>query len=1016
MSAIDHASTCETCARALREAIEIFAVEEKVVPIDGNRRGANPALRWLGIAAALLMVVGLGYVARMRFRSPEPLVLLSQAYTEHRTLDLRLPGAAWGGMQLERGGEARKPTGAVEAELAFRKQLELTPNNPGALRAKGRWSILYGSPDDAIEALTAARDLTTGKTDAGLLVELAIAYRAKGRRNGQAADSLHAVEFLGQALQLEPENKEALFNRAVIGDELNLWSPAIADLEKLLSIEPSGPWSEEARKRLNEIRARHARFFDRSHAEDTARFDEAALDDSLQDLRGPGVQALAERLNSGHQDSWLRDLLSAPGGVAIRKAEETLGTMAQIRLTADTGRYQRERDSFSELYRTPLPRPLEAWRDFEALYRATHARGEFHCADLDSAAAARAQRGEYKWLLIQEARERASCRIQAGENEIAEKLAKQSISQADDAGFAVSAVRSTGLTVAINWRRGVYRGAINLAAATLERIFRELQPMARSQEFYNLTMLAAEDLAWWHAAQTISAQMTEAAEAADFRDLRFTNTVHLAQLNLRNGERAEARRLFQNALAYYAQSKSPRTAIRAWAEVGFADASGDGSSLAPFEQDLEDSPDPLVWVPYERVRATLSLRGGQMAEAHRHLDRISAWLVSAEATRPAGSRQWLGELRQAREVALDLLLREGRTGDAFRLLQQWKEIEEGAGREASVASHAADDNALWFGFARVRGRLAVWRAEGMRIDFRWATKPAGEVQRLTRQLARLLESPRGNLAEIDGVANTVAEVLFGSWLTELTPNRSVVFQGDDTVAGLAFAVLPVRNSRLGLAHPVSVTPLAFPSRPANTPPPPPAGNFLLVDASAGNSKWAADLPALPSAAAEIENIRNAIAGTVEVTSRSETLAAFGRAGIPSRLLHFAGHAVKTGDGVAFVFPDAAEPVTVKDLLARGFRVPPTVVLSACATGRRTLEDTAAPDSLAAAFLVEGSAEIIASLWDVDSDATTELMTGFYRNLSGGSGKALQAAMAALAKSGRFSHPHYWAMFTRFIHV
>ncbi len=257
VTAMEHASNCAVCAQTLREAIEIFAVEEPVttnVVSIGVRPRLAPAVRWLGIAAALLVAVGVGYLATTQFRSPEPLTLLSSAYTEHRTLDLRLPGASYGVMQLERGGEARKPTHAVEAELAFRSTLERMPNDPGALHAKGRWAILYGTPDDAIVALTASRDATTGKPDAGLLTELAIAWREKGRRSGQAADSLHAIEFLGQALQLDPTNAAALFNRAVVEDELNLWSPAILDLEKLLTVEPSGAWSEETRKRLVEIR------------------------------------------------------------------------------------------------------------------------------------------------------------------------------------------------------------------------------------------------------------------------------------------------------------------------------------------------------------------------------------------------------------------------------------------------------------------------------------------------------------------------------------------------------------------------------------------------------------------------------------------------------------------------------------------------------------------------------------------------------------------------------------------
>jgi len=1006
--ALEHASRCETCAQALRAALAVFALEEEV-PTGVTPITAVPApkksqmFRWFAIAAAALLAVGIGLAIRSQSRPQDPLKLLARAYTAQRNLDLRLAGAGYSELRADRGYSNQKPTEAIEAELAIRRVLNKTPNDSAALYAKGRWEILYGTPDNAIESLAAARDFMP-HPDANLLTEMAIAYRERGRRTSQAADLLHAVEILGQALQLDPDNSVALYDRALIEDELNLPGPAIADLERMLHLEPSGGWRDEARRRLQAIRDKHARLFGRSHDADTA-FDEVALDDALQDLHSAGVQLLAERLNSAHHDPWLLDLLNAPDTPALRNAAQTLGRMTQIRLQQTTGRYQLEKPAFASLYAVILPPAFEAWRDYEELYRATHARGEFTCPQRHAPKYA-----EYKWLAVQEFREFGFCSFQAGDMNAAEAGARQSRALAEEAAFPVLAMRTAGLAANIGWRRGLYRTTIGLSAASLRQIVTQSLPLVRSLEFFNMMMTSAEDLSWWHAARAAAAQMTEVADATGLEDLKFSDTVRWAQLSLRCGDPAAARSLFQTALVHYSQSAAPRSVSRAWAAIGFADASGDESGLSAFDTELSQSPDPMIWVPYERLRATFALADGQLGQAQEHLSRVSGWLVQPGADRPA-SRQWRAELRQAREVAVEIPLREGKVGEAFRLLQQWKSAEE---RETTkhLARYASEENAVRFSLTRTMNRLAVWRVDGAVIDFRWASKPEVEVAAIAQRLDRLLQSPDSAMDEVDALAAALKDTIFGSWLEELSRNRTVIIQTDEDAPNLAFAVLPVGSSRLGLDWALAVTPLSF-AQDRFPPYRDTSAGLLLVDASAGNPSWAPDLPPLPDATAEIAGIRAAVAGKIEVLQEDPQ-------GMPGnrkpQILHFAGHAVRTGSGVALVVPWSPGPLLLKDLLADGFRVPPMVVLSACATGRQILGDSADSDSLAAAFLLEGSSEVIASLWSVDSRAAAALMTTFYRSLAEGnkSKDAMRDAMASLAHSPRFAHPHYWAMFTRII--
>jgi CHAT domain-containing protein/tetratricopeptide (TPR) repeat protein len=85
-----------------------------------------------------------------------------------------------------------------------------------------------------------------------------------------------------------------------------------------------------------------------------------------------------------------------------------------------------------------------------------------------------------------------------------------------------------------------------------------------------------------------------------------------------------------------------------------------------------------------------------------------------------------------------------------------------------------------------------------------------------------------------------------------------------------------------------------------------------------------------------------------------------------------------------------------------------VTLGACETG---LGQVLAGDDLVGltrGFLYAGAAALVVSLWMVDDEAMTTLMTGFYQYLRQGQpvAQALQAASQALRQS--HPHPYYWA--------
>jgi CHAT domain-containing protein len=90
----------------------------------------------------------------------------------------------------------------------------------------------------------------------------------------------------------------------------------------------------------------------------------------------------------------------------------------------------------------------------------------------------------------------------------------------------------------------------------------------------------------------------------------------------------------------------------------------------------------------------------------------------------------------------------------------------------------------------------------------------------------------------------------------------------------------------------------------------------------------------------------------------------------------------------------------------------TVVLSACETARGRIGAGEGVIGMTWAFFAAGARTAIVSQWKVDSGATAELMTDFYRRFRAGADKpeAMRQAALTLLKGPRYSHPFYWASF------
>ena len=87
-----------------------------------------------------------------------------------------------------------------------------------------------------------------------------------------------------------------------------------------------------------------------------------------------------------------------------------------------------------------------------------------------------------------------------------------------------------------------------------------------------------------------------------------------------------------------------------------------------------------------------------------------------------------------------------------------------------------------------------------------------------------------------------------------------------------------------------------------------------------------------------------------------------------------------------------------------------VVLSACETGVGDVATGEGVYGLRRALTLAGAESLLTSLWQVDDQATKELIVDYYQRLLNQSGRseALRQAQLAMLQNPTYQHPYYWA--------
>ena len=257
-----------------------------------ERERARARAPYLRAAAIAFVVVGVGVVTFKYISGPSldhGLTALHRAYRDERPLESRISGFNYAPAQDPRGGTSR--VDPVQMDLATTIILGKASTEAGSdvQHAVGQYYLSQRKFDQAIDHLQ--RALTADPNNPQTQADLGTALLERGKVRRQEADSgeenvdfAQSLVHLNKSLELDSNNLDALFNRALLYSEMGLSPQSERDWRQYLEKDSNSEWAGEARRKLRTIEEQRIRsssstdpvqeFFDaRKRADDAAAWD-----------------------------------------------------------------------------------------------------------------------------------------------------------------------------------------------------------------------------------------------------------------------------------------------------------------------------------------------------------------------------------------------------------------------------------------------------------------------------------------------------------------------------------------------------------------------------------------------------------------------------------------------------------------------------------------------------------------------------------------------------------------------
>lgn len=1035
-----HLAACEDC-REVVSGTARFDLEEQ-------RRTNARRMQWWLVAAAAAGVVTISIpLTKWIGREQSPVaILLDAAPREHRTVEPRLAGFPWARLQAPQRGNVMPDPANLKLGGAAGTVLEKTAGQtaPAARHGAGLANLFIGRSSDAIAALEQAASESNA---ASTWNDLAAARYVAAITDERAAQLPMALAAADRALRLEHRLPEALFNRALILERMELRDQARAAWQKYLEVDPASGWAVEAREHMRRLdeRSEHSDF---PAALRRATGNPQAIDDLVRTfpresrawVEGPLLAEWADAEHAGDRSGANErlDVARSLAAALVRISGEGFAAdaVSAVERSSDESRValidghrlfraarlahnQRRpaHDQFRAAERL-FRRGGSAMADLASYYSASTLIGRNELAAAHDAlrAIASGLPDRYRGLAAQIRWELALCASIAGDW-------GSTLREADAASAVFTALGEQTNAASVNGMAAYAlerMGATDLAWSRRIRVIAALHGDAHRIRRATALHTAALGLEATDRPAAAEAVMDLVLEERDnpnvnLRALAFADRARLAG---RSGNTAVARTLLEQARSTAARLEDAGLLEMAMANIELGEAvllgkSDPHAALPAFDHAIayltEHRADALLAEAYLQRARTQKAAGDERAAASDYATALREVRRQRRSARDVDVRiAFVDTAEQIAEESIELHLVRGDVMAALATAELLPSLRRTAAPRAAMREPLPPDVAA-VRYVLLQDRLAIFCVSSGRIAARSVRIDRQRLSVLIAQFADRLRR-RAPLAEIrrDGAA---LHALLVAPLEELLAGKNeLVVIPDRELHIVPFAALYDERRRHYLIdrYTIRIAPSVAGARPIVSSKLTPA--VVIADPATPLGTR------LPASRTEAEQIA-AMHGATLVRGEGATVAQFSESAGRSALIHYAGHAdsdFREAYGALLLTPDGQDRGILGSSeiarLALGHR--PLVVLAACGTARGEAAHIAGLSTLARAFLDAGAREVVGTLWEIDDDVAGPLFLRIHERLRAGTppARAIREAQTAMLQSTdeRLAHPATWA--------
>ena len=619
------------------------------------------------------------------------------------------------------------------------------------------------------------------------------------------------------------------------------------------------------------------------------------------DETGSILHRMAGEFTKRHGDSWLSDVLQTPHSPQAAEAFAAMAQAAQAETQHQAVLDTAGAEAALRLFRAAGSQAGALRAEFEIVQASRETQEYKRCATGAEALGLALRPYSYSWLRTQTMLETVVCEGQGIDFERDWARRRAALKMAADSRYSVLKLRALGLSAMWQSDTGNAAEALRQYMQGLDLYWTAKYPLIRGQFLYS-------ELSWLPRTEAPNAAVAWAKEnLAIVRTLKlqdyYAGALHqLALDEMAAGMPTEAQTNIKEAVRVIETlpSDEQRRNTTMYTTISLAETEADLgrvdaplARLAKLRPQLADA-DPLLRLRFDATMGRLYLRHGDYKEAELLLQGALALGNDARAKLSDNSRlPWARSMGDVYRALVDCQIqRNAGARESWQLWSGYRAALFDRDEALKAGPMTVAPGEVLLSFAELPSGMVAWLVTPREFLFRRLDTPAKTLQETGARLLRGCTASLTPQPVLRADARQLSQWLLGPWENQLDGVRAVVIEADGPASSLPWPVLVRSNQRYWSQDFAIRIHSGIGSRAANGPPLQTAERTLAV----GNpALTGSDLPPLPGARVEAEQVSSLFPRSISLVGKQATLTEVRRRLEQAELFHFAGHGYG-GDG------------------------------------------------------------------------------------------------------------------------